>query len=134
MPLSEEDIKKINWGYSLAHSELCELILLMLSFSNSLQKVGMEKSYDYLFYGALRRTYNIKRCLENFKRISPPERNEYLDDDQRKDLTLFFHSFLLHILNSRPFYNEASRSTPKASRISLWDFVASTSRFLYFPV
>lgn len=97
MPLFEEDIEKINWGYSLAHCELCDLILLMLSFSNSLQEEGREKSYDYFFYGVLRRTYNIKRCLENFKRISPPERNEYLDDDQRNDLTLFFHAFLLHI-------------------------------------
>ena len=37
-------------------------------------------------------------------------------------------------LNSRPFYNEVCGSMPNAARISLWDFVASTSRFLYLPV
>ena len=41
---------------------------------------------------------------------------------------------ILDILKSRPFYNEACRSTPNAARISLWDLVASTRRFLYFPV
>lgn len=39
-----------------------------------------------------------------------------------------------NILNSRPFYNEVCGSMPNAARISLWDFVASTSRFLYLPV
>ena len=38
------------------------------------------------------------------------------------------------LLNSRPFYNEVCGSMPNAARISLWDFVASTSRFLYLPV
>jgi len=96
MSLSKKDIKKIYDGYSKAHHELDSLILLMLPFCSSLEAES-KLAHDYFFYGIVRRTYNIKRCLTNFERISPPEKNEYLDDDQRSDLTLFLHAFLLHI-------------------------------------
>jgi hypothetical protein len=96
MSLSREDIKEIYDGYSKAHDELDSLILLMLPFCSSLEAESI-LAYDYSFYGVARRTYIIKRCLINFEQISPPDKNEYLDDDQRGDLTLFLHAFLLHI-------------------------------------
>lgn len=96
MSLSKENIEQIYDGYSTAHHELNDLFLLMLPFCSSIEK-ERKVAHDYAFYGVVRRTYNIKRCLENFERISPPERTEYLDDDQRTDLSLFLHAFLLHI-------------------------------------
>lgn len=96
MALSEKNIEKVYNGYALAHRELEKLILLMLPFCDSLEKES-KLAHDYAFYGVLRRSYNIKRCLANFERISPPERNEDIDDDQRSDLTLFLHAFLLNI-------------------------------------
>ncbi|MCX5813612.1 MAG: hypothetical protein NT178_13860 [Proteobacteria bacterium] len=96
MSLSKEDIKEIYDGYSEAHHELNSVILLMLPFCGSLEAEN-RVAYDYAFYGVVRRIYIIKRCLNNFERISPPEKNEYLDDDLRSDLTLFLHAFLLHI-------------------------------------
>lgn len=96
MVLTKENIIQIKRGYIEAQQELNDTILKMIPFCDSL-KTENKKAYDYCFYGVLRRIFLIKKCLENFERITPPERNKYLDDEQRKDLNLFLHSFLLHI-------------------------------------
>lgn len=96
MALSQKNIDKIYNGYELAHNELKGLIFQMLPFCGSLEN-GNKLAHDYALYGVLRRTYNIKRCLDHFEQISPPERKEELNDDQRSDLTLFLHAFLLNL-------------------------------------
>ncbi len=96
MTLTEKNIIQIKQGYAEAHQELNNTILNMIPFCKSLE-IENKKAYDYCYHGVLRRIFLIKKCLENFERITPPERNSYLDDEQRKDLNLFLHSFLLHI-------------------------------------
>ena len=96
MVLTKENMLQIKQGYFEAQQELNNTILTMKPFCDLL-KTENKKAYDYCFYGVLRRIFLIKKCLENFERITPPERNTYLDEEQRKDLNLFLHSFLIHI-------------------------------------
>ena len=99
MKLSSEDILKINRGYFDANQELIQTILEMKSFCARLESEN-KNAFEYGFYGTLRRLFLIKKCLDNFQSITPPCRNKELDDEKRKDLNLFLHSFLLHISGS----------------------------------
>ena len=96
MVLSKEAINKIQRGYFEAQQELNDTILKTSAFCESL-KIENKEAYEYCFYGVLRRIFLVKRCLENFLQITPPGRDKDLQEEQRKDLNLFLHAFLLHI-------------------------------------
>ena len=99
MKLTSEDILKINRGYIDAKQELIDTIFEMKSFCSRLENEN-KNAFEYGFYGVLRRLFLVKKCLENFELITPPDRNKELDGEKRKNLNLYLHSFLLHISGS----------------------------------
>jgi hypothetical protein len=56
-----------------------------------------QRAREHIIYGAARRLMIITRCLKNVFRIFPIRRTQLLDDDERNDLEINLHAFLINI-------------------------------------
>jgi hypothetical protein len=56
-----------------------------------------ERAREHITYGAARRLMIITRCLKNVFTIFPVRRTQLLSDDERNDLEINLHAFLINI-------------------------------------
>ena len=56
-----------------------------------------ELAREHILHGAARRLRIIEQCLKNIFEIYPVRRTQLLGDEERSDLELNLHSFLIHI-------------------------------------
>lgn len=59
--------------------------------------LSQEQAREHIIYGAARRLMIITRCLKNVFKIFPIRRTQLLDDDERNDLEINLHAFLINI-------------------------------------
>lgn len=57
----------------------------------------MDRAKEFIEQGVCRRLNLIQGCIRNIFRIFPVERTQLLDDDERADLTINLHAFLINI-------------------------------------
>ncbi len=91
---SEEDRKKIEEeisDFNLRYLEVTYKIQMVLS------ELKEEKSKEYLLHGAMRRIRLLRRCVENIFIIYPHEREELLSENERDDLMINLHAFLINV-------------------------------------
>jgi hypothetical protein len=76
---------------------------LRFNHINLIQKLGPfaetlhnERAKEYILHGVLRRLFILYRCIENIFRIFPADRVEKLTDDERGDLEINMHCFLIN--------------------------------------
>ena len=56
-----------------------------------------ERAREHIAYGAARRLMIITRCLKNIFTIFPVRRTKLLSDDERNDLEINLHAFLINV-------------------------------------
>ena len=61
------------------------------------QFVKNETAASYLQYGVLRRLYILARTFDKIFELYPPDRSEPLTDDDRIDLEINLHAFMIHV-------------------------------------
>lgn len=61
------------------------------------QSLKVDRSKEYLNHGVCRRLYIISRCIENIFSIFPPDRKELLTKDERNDVEINLHAFVIHV-------------------------------------
>lgn len=59
--------------------------------------LNYEKAREHIGHGICRRLMIIQRCIQNIFTIFPPRRKQLLSNDERIDLEINLHSFLINI-------------------------------------
>ena len=59
--------------------------------------LNFEEGREHIGHGVCRRLMIIQRCIQNIFTIFPPRRKQLLSDDERVDLEINLHSFLINI-------------------------------------
>jgi hypothetical protein len=60
-------------------------------------RLNYEEAREHIGHGACRRLTVIQRCIQNIFTIYPPRRKQLLSIDERVDLEINLHSFLINI-------------------------------------
>lgn len=62
-----------------------------------LPRIGSPRAREYLTHGVCRRFRVIARCLENVFRVCPPRDQELLTSEQRADVEINLHAFVINV-------------------------------------
>lgn len=90
---SENSIKKLYNAFQNLENTYYDLVCVKgpkLKYKN-------EETHEYLVHGFMRRMLILHQCIKNIYKIYPPEREEILKDDERIDLEINLHSFVLNV-------------------------------------
>jgi hypothetical protein len=93
MHYSGEALKEIEAGYSELRLRYRELAIRVFSFVGRLEN---EQAREYMLHGVGRRLWLLQRCVDNMFRLFPASRVEKLSDDDRLDLEINLHAFLIN--------------------------------------
>jgi len=83
----------------LAYENVCEeLTGTFVSLARDVESLlTQERAREHITYGAARRLMVITRCVKNIFTIFPVRRTKLLSDDERIDLEINLHAFLIHV-------------------------------------
>ncbi len=70
---------------------------LQIECSGLGQTLASERAREFMTHGVGRRLWIIYRCVVNIFRLFPPEREKPLVDDDRIDVQINHHSFLINV-------------------------------------
>ncbi len=70
---------------------------LLLSCASFNQTLNTQKAKEFIVHGVCRRLTIIYRCMINIFRIFPPEKESLLPDDDRSDVQINLHAFIINI-------------------------------------
>lgn len=77
---------------------LAALENLWLSLARDVaSSLNNNKANEYLLHGVCRRIQLIRRCIENIFRLFPVDREAVLTDEERSDLEINLHAFVINI-------------------------------------
>jgi hypothetical protein len=65
------------------------------------QKLQLPRAKEYLAHGACRRIGLLRRCVDNVFEICPVNRVKLLSDDERADLEINMHAFVVTLRTKR---------------------------------
>ena len=95
MSYSPEAAAEIGRNLNLVCQELQNLWELLIGEVEPLLKT--ERAREHVTQGASRRLNIIRLCIRNIFTICPVERTQLLNDDERGDLAINLHAFLINI-------------------------------------
>ncbi|MDO8358216.1 MAG: hypothetical protein Q7U76_17710 [Nitrospirota bacterium] len=90
-----EQVTEIEQGYEAVLRELDDLTISLVRDSPPLLKV--KRAQEYLDHGVCRRLRIIRRCIQNIFSVFPPDRTELLSEDERSDVEISLHAFVINI-------------------------------------
>src|SRR5437867_2420564 len=95
MTYTPEQVLEIEREREVVSGELQNLWLNLVSeFAPSLT---VERAQEYVRHGVCRRLKIIRRCIDNIFAIFPVERKEFLSEEERSDLEINLHAFIINI-------------------------------------
>jgi len=94
MHYSSEQKAEIERGWKGLSKELRDVWVFLAGEATSL--LTQEQAQEHIRHGAARRLLIIQRCLENIFRVFPVRRTVLLSDDERSDLEINLHAFLIN--------------------------------------
>ena len=74
-----------------------QLVMNLQTFSLDMKNL---RAIEYISNGVMRRLFIINRCVENIFRLFPPSRAEKLANEDRLDLEISLHAFLINAYGS----------------------------------
>jgi len=86
-----EEIKKQLSGLLIRHNDL---FLRTVRFANQLKN---DRAKEYALHGISRRLNILRRCALRIFELFPANRVDKLIDDDRQDVTIYLHAFLINI-------------------------------------
>jgi hypothetical protein len=92
---TSEAREQITDGYLTARRELRALPLQLIG--GWYQKLQSPRAKEYLAHGVCRRIGLLRRCVDNVFEICPVDRVELLSDDERADLEINMHAFVVNV-------------------------------------
>lgn len=92
---TSEAREQIKGGYLTARLELRALRLDLMAGWH--QKLQSPRAKEYLAHGVCRRIGILRRCVDNVFEICPVDRVELLSDDERVDLEINMHAFVVNV-------------------------------------
>ena len=86
---------KVDRDYQLVQSELGALFV---SFAYTLlPSLKSKKAHEYVLHGVCRRLMIVKKCIENIFTIYPLNRTSLLNNEERTDIEINLHAFLINV-------------------------------------
>jgi hypothetical protein len=95
MHYNAEQHTQLDQAYESICEELTETFISLARGVESL--LTQEWARENIAYGAARRLLIIIRCVKNFFTIFPVRRTKLLNIDERTDLEINLHAFLIHV-------------------------------------
>ena len=95
MHYSQEQERELETAYKDVLHELPNLWIKLLS--DVAPSLNREEAREHLNHGLCRRLTILQRCVQNIFAIFPPRRKQLLSGDERVDLEINLHSFLINI-------------------------------------
>jgi len=131
---SREQIQELETNQAAIHQELDRLLYSLLTkLEPSLTNA---RAKEYLLHGVCRRLNILKRCAENIFAIFPVDRTSLMKQDERIDMEINLHSFMINIngvLDNLAWVYVLEKSvedTIKRRRTSVGMFIDQTQRLL----
>jgi len=87
-------LKAIKERYSKIRSKYIDMTLEIGAFA---QKLRSERAKEFMQHGVSRRLWLLYRCVERIYDLFPPDRIEQLEQDDRLDVEICLHAFLINI-------------------------------------
>jgi hypothetical protein len=94
MHYEPESLREIEMHFSKLRFRCQELLMKTVSLSG---KLGKERATEFLRHGVGRRIEILNRCIQNIFRIFPPDWEEKLSQEDRVDLEINLHAFLINV-------------------------------------
>ncbi len=94
MHYEPESLQEIELYYSGLRFRYQELLLKTVSLSGKLKN---DRAAEFLRHGVGRRIEILHRCIQNIFRIFPPDWREKLSQEDRVDLEINLHAFLMNV-------------------------------------
>jgi hypothetical protein len=91
---SEDGLNQLKQKYTGLQSEYSDLAFTVSEFAQSLKS---ERAREFMLHGVWRRIWIIYQGIVNIFRLFPPERSELLSSDDRIDVEINLHAFLINI-------------------------------------
>ena len=87
-------MKEINEAYYEVRYKYIDLSRNIFSFTANIKN---ERAKEFLQQGVLRRLWLLYRCIDNIFDLFPPNRIELLSQNERLDVEINLHAFLINI-------------------------------------
>ncbi|MEI8173655.1 MAG: hypothetical protein WCH07_09260 [Deltaproteobacteria bacterium] len=94
MHYREDDVVEMQVKVADTRFHYYELTMQIASFASNLSK---ERAREYMHQGVNRRLGILHRCFENIFRLFPPDQMEKLSGNNRIDIEINLHAFLINI-------------------------------------
>ena len=94
MHYTAKALKEIENAVSELRFRHIKVVEVVSIFGNKLRS---DRAKEYMTNGVLRRLFILYRCIENIFRLFPANRAEKLTDEERYDLEINLHCFLINI-------------------------------------
>jgi hypothetical protein len=95
MSYTPEQVAQIEREREAVSRELDNLCVNLASeFAKSLT---VERAQEYVYHGVCRRLTIIRRCIDNIFSIFPIARTKFLGEEERSDLEINLHAFIINI-------------------------------------
>lgn len=95
MSYTPEQVAQIEREREIVSRDLDNLWANLASdFATSLT---VERAREYVYHGVCRRLKIIRRCIDNIFSIFPVERKKFLGEEERSDLEINLHAFIINI-------------------------------------
>ena len=91
---SDTTLKEINDAYSEVRYKYIDLTIEIASFASNVQS---KRAKEFLQNGVSRRLWLLYRCIDNIFDLFPPNRIELLSQNDRLDVEINLHAFLINI-------------------------------------
>lgn len=91
-PEATEDLER---NFILVRQELQDLWISLIG--EVAPVLNMERAKEFILQGVCRRLNIIQGCIRNIYRIFPVERTQLLDENERADVAINLHAFLINI-------------------------------------
>jgi PhoPQ-activated pathogenicity-related protein len=91
---SEDALNQLKQKYTELLSRYSDLAITVGAFTQSLKS---ERAREFMVHGVSRRLWMIYRCIVNIFRLFPPDQAKPLLSDDRLDVEINLHAFLINI-------------------------------------
>lgn len=93
MFFSEDQIQQLWTGYQTAHINHQQLLRDFVLT----QPFQTDKANEYINHGFSRRAFTLMRCIDNIYENCPPDQQQLLSSDERKDIEINLQAFLFNV-------------------------------------
>jgi hypothetical protein len=90
----DEALEQLHQEYAELTARYARLLIESIRYG---QTLASERAREFMTHGVGRRLWIIYRCVINIFRLFPPEREKPLADDDRIDVQINHHAFLINV-------------------------------------